>query len=99
MYEYPLAPLLAACLKHGGTTLASITIRNLDDVKAQQRLRAAGHGRSMEKEARLILGDAIRDPAVPGDLASIIRTHFVPSNGVELELLPRVLVAGPPSFE
>ncbi len=35
--------------------MASITIRNLDDdVKTRLRKRAAGHGRSMEAEARLI---------------------------------------------
>ena len=32
--------------------MASITIRNLDDkVKTRLRIRAAGHGRSMEEEA------------------------------------------------
>ena len=36
--------------------MASITIRNLDDdVKTRLRVRAAGNGRSMEEEARLIL--------------------------------------------
>ena len=43
----------------------------------------------MEEEARLTLGHAVRRPAVSRDLASIIRSHFVPSNGVELELPPR----------
>jgi hypothetical protein len=33
--------------------MASITIRNLeDDLKRRLRIRAAGHGRSMEEEAR-----------------------------------------------
>jgi len=36
--------------------MASITIRNLDDdLKAQLRVVAASHGRSMEEEARTIL--------------------------------------------
>ena len=40
--------------------MASITIRNLDDeVKTRLRMRAAGNGRSMEEEARLILGEAV----------------------------------------
>ena len=40
--------------------MASITIRNLDDdVKTRLRKRAAGHGRSMEEEARLILAYAV----------------------------------------
>ena len=40
--------------------MASITIHNLDDdVKTRLRVRAAGNGRSMEEEARLILSDAV----------------------------------------
>src|SRR6476661_193755 len=39
--------------------MASITIRQLDDdLKQRLRLRAARNGRSMEEEARIILGDA-----------------------------------------
>ena len=39
--------------------MASITIRQLDDdLKHRLRLRAARNGRSMEEEARIILGDA-----------------------------------------
>jgi phosphopantothenoylcysteine decarboxylase/phosphopantothenate--cysteine ligase len=38
--------------------MASITIRNLDDaIKEKLRLRAAAHGRSMEEEVRLLLGE------------------------------------------
>ncbi|WP_420960200.1 bifunctional phosphopantothenoylcysteine decarboxylase/phosphopantothenate--cysteine ligase CoaBC [Brucella sp. IR073] len=45
--------------------MASITIRNLDDAaKERLRLRAARNGRSMEEEARLILGD-IDAPDIP----------------------------------
>ncbi|MEO8680202.1 MAG: plasmid stabilization protein [Vicinamibacterales bacterium] len=41
--------------------MASITIRNLDDsVKKALRRRAAENGRSMEEEARLILGLELR---------------------------------------
>src|SRR4051794_35036597 len=39
--------------------MASLTIRRLDDeLKKRLRLRAARHGRSMEDEARVILGQA-----------------------------------------
>ena len=70
--------------------MASITIRNLDDdVKTRLRARAAGNGRSMEEEARLILGDAVGAEAETCDLASIIRSYFGPTNGVDLELPPR----------
>ena len=48
-----------------GMAMASITIRKLDDeVKTRLRMRAAGNGRSMEEEARLILREAVgRKPA------------------------------------
>ena len=57
--------------------MASITIRNLDDdVKTRLRVRAAGNGRSMEAEARLILRDAVGAEAETRDVASIIRSYF-----------------------
>ena len=80
--------------------MASITIRNLDDdVKTRLRVRAAGNGRSMEEEARLILGDAVGAETETRDLASIIRSYFGPINGVDLELPPRGGPRGPPSFD
>ncbi len=79
--------------------MASITIRNLDDqVKTRLRVRAAGNGRSMEEEARVILGDAVGDPEM-GDIAGIIRSYFGPANGVDLELPPRRASREPPSFD
>ena len=76
--------------------MASITIRNLDDeVKARLRVRAAGNDRSMEEEVRQILRDAVRRKPDYRNLASIIRSHFGPFNGVDLELPPRES----PSFE
>ncbi|MCY3545332.1 MAG: plasmid stabilization protein [Gemmatimonadetes bacterium] len=80
--------------------MASITIRNLDDeVKTRLRVRAAGNGRSMEEEARLILRDAVGGKPSPRSLASIVRSHFGPANGVDLELPPREPAREPPSFE
>ena len=80
--------------------MASITIRNLDaDVKTRLRMRAAVSGRSMEEEARLILRNAVgRQPSLR-DLASIIRSHFGPANGVDLELPPREPGRESPSFD
>ena len=76
--------------------MASITIRNLDDeVETRLRVRAADNGRSMEEEARLILRDAVGHKPGSRNLASIIRSHFGPSNGVDLELPARE----PPSFD
>jgi len=80
--------------------MASITIRNLDaDVKTRLRVRAAGNGRSMEEEARLILGDAVGAEAETRDLATIIRSYFGPTNGVDLELPLRGGSREPPSFD
>ena len=81
-------------------TIASITIRNLDDeVKTRLRVRAAQHHRSMEEEARQILRDAVGRKPSSRNLASIVRSHFGPTNGVDLELPPRELGREPPSFD
>ena len=80
--------------------MASITIRNLDDeVKARLRVRAAEHHRSMEEEARLILRDAVGHKPRSRNLTNIIRSHFGPDNGVDLELPPREPAREPPSFD
>ena len=80
--------------------MASITIRNLDDgVKTRLRVRAADNGRSMEEEARLILRDAVGRKPDSQNLASIVRSHFGPANGVDLELPPREPAREPPSFD
>ena len=70
--------------------MATLTIRNLDEsTKAQLRVQAARHGRSMEEEARTIIRSAIEDwkPAASGKgLGSRIHDHFAQLGGVELEL-------------
>jgi antitoxin FitA len=78
--------------------MASITIRRLDDgVKAKLRLRAAGHGRSMEEEAREILKTGLNaKPAPRLNLAESIRRYIEPLGGVELALPPRQAVRRPP---
>ena len=81
--------------------MASITIRNLDDdVKSRLRMRAAGHRRSMEEEARLILAEAVERETVPAKgLGTIIHELFKPYGGVELELPPREPAREPPRFD
>ena len=80
--------------------MASITIRNLDDdVKTRLRVRAAGHGRSMEEEARLILRDAVGRNPGSSNLAASIRARIAPLGGVDLELPPRKPAREPPSFD
>jgi plasmid stability protein len=69
-------------------SVASITIRNLDeDTKERLRRRAAHRRRSMEDEARNILRAAVTEDSVPPrNLADAIRKRFEPLGGVELPL-------------
>ena len=73
--------------------MASLTIRNLDErTKAQLRIQAARHGRSMEEEARTILRAALEAQPLPTGskgLGSRIHAHFARLGGVELELPER----------
>src|SRR5665213_1989646 len=51
--------------------MASLTIRKLDDtVKAYLRLRSAHHGRSVEEEVRVILGELIQGQPQPAGATS-----------------------------
>ena len=81
--------------------MASITIRNLDDdVKTRLRKQAAGHGRSMEEEARLILADAVEREAAPAKgLGTALHELFKPYGGVELEIPPREPMRESPLFD
>ncbi len=80
--------------------MASITIRNLDDdVRTRLRMRAAGNGRSMEEEVRLILRDAVGREPEPENLADFIHECFAPYGGVDLELPPRGPMREPPRFD
>jgi plasmid stability protein len=70
--------------------MTTLTIRNLHEhTKAQLRIHAARHGRSMEGEARTILHSALeaRQPFAGGQgLGSRIHAHFGQLGGEELEL-------------
>lgn len=80
--------------------MASLTVRNLDDpLKHLLRVRAAGNGRSMEEEVRVILRTALTGPESPSNLAEAIRARFRPLGGVELEIPPRDPMRDPPRFE
>ncbi len=81
--------------------MASITVRNLDeDVKSRLRLKAAGNGRSMEEEARIILREAVAAGGVPAKgLGTALHELFKRFGGVELELPPREPMREPPRFD
>ncbi|MEQ8966379.1 MAG: plasmid stabilization protein [Azospirillaceae bacterium] len=67
--------------------MINFTIRNLDPALARRlRARAAEHDRSLEGEARAILGDAVGDHTPPRDLAAAIRSRVSAVGGVELEI-------------
>ena len=52
--------------------MAVLTIRNLpDEVRARLRVRASRNGRSMEAEARAIIGGAVNSPS-PDDMPQAI---------------------------
>lgn len=80
--------------------MALLTIRNLDDdVKEGLRVRAARNKRSMEAEARAILGEVVkRAPAEPANFALWVRRRF---KGLEVDLPipPRSPGRKPPTFD
>jgi plasmid stability protein len=80
--------------------MATLTIRQLDEkTKAQLRIRAAHHGRSMEEEAREILRSALTTaPPARKNLAETIRQRFAVFGGVELELPRRDALRQPPDL-
>ena len=83
--------------------MATLTIRNLDEgTKAQLRIQAARHGRSMEEEARTILREAIEakqpSAATKQWLGSRIQARFAQFGGVELELAQRSSQPMPAQF-
>ena len=79
--------------------MAGITIRNLDEgVKRRLRVPAAENGRSMEEEARDILGRSVGGAPPPKDLGRAIHARFAALGGVELELSERGPMRSPPEF-
>jgi len=69
-------------------TMASITIRNLEEVlKSRLRVQAAQHGRSMEDEARHILRAALAEEVSGStNLFDAIRRRITPVGGVDLDI-------------
>ncbi|MEO9221690.1 MAG: hypothetical protein ABI251_07930 [Mycobacteriaceae bacterium] len=66
--------------------MATLMIRDLDDdVKSRLRVQAAEHGRSMEAEARQILGAALSGRRPPRGLGSYIHEQFTEIGGVDLK--------------
>ena len=82
--------------------MASITIRNLDDsVKEALRRRAAGNRRSMEEEARQIIGlELRRDRSMARKgLGTRLAEIWAEAGGVDLVLPEQELVKDPHLFD
>jgi len=63
-----------------------LTIRDLEEeVRAQLRVRAARHGRSMEAEVRAILREALGKSRASDRLGTRIHQRFVAVGGLEAE--------------
>lgn len=78
--------------------MARLTIRDLDDsVKEKLRIRAAQRGRSMEEEARLILGQAVNG-ITGAQFLRAMEENFGPALGVDLELPRRTSRRGAADF-
>jgi plasmid stability protein len=66
--------------------MATLTIRDLDDdLKAQLRVRAAEHGRSMEAEVRAILHETLAKPVAARRLGTLVHRRFAAVGSVDLE--------------
>lgn len=65
--------------------MATLTIRELDDdLRAQLRVRAARHGRSMEAEVRAILREALAKPGSER-LGSRVHQRFAAVGGIDVD--------------
>lgn len=65
--------------------MATLTIRGVDEeLRAKLRVRAAGHGRSMEAEVRAILHDALVKSASRDGLGRRIHQRFAAIGGEEV---------------
>lgn len=81
--------------------MATLTIRNLDDaLKNRLRVRAASSNRSMEEEARQILGTALAEASPSrSNLATRIRSRFTAFGDVRLPIEARDPVRQAPVLE
>jgi plasmid stability protein len=66
--------------------MATLTIRDFDDdLKAELRIRAAEHGRSMEAEVRAILRSALARSDSRVGMGTRIRRRFAGSDDLSIE--------------
>ena len=82
-----------------GASMATLTIRNVDDaIKQMLRIRAARHGVSMEEEVRRILRDALVRGSHPHALGQRLKQRFADVAAADFELPARQPSRRPPSW-
>ncbi len=81
--------------------MSSITIKNFDDdLKNRLQKRAEYYGRSLEEEAKEILGAVLIEKTLePLNLALAIERRFADFGDFELPTIPREPLCEPPNFE
>ncbi len=81
--------------------MASLVLRELGgDLKERLRVRAAGHGHSMEDEAKEILQAVLNAEESPGgNLAAAIRRRVMEVPIMEAAPLSRQKMKAPPEFD
>ncbi len=81
--------------------MASLVLRELGgDLKERLRVRAAGHGHSMEDEAKEILQVVLNAQESPaGNLAAAIRSRVLKAPIIEAQPLSRQKMKAPPEFD
>ena len=82
-------------------TMAALTIRNVDDaLKTQLRIRAAGHGISMEEEARRILRHALSraGTTAPVPMGQRLLTRFGDTASADFAPAARQVTRTPPQW-
>jgi antitoxin FitA len=79
----------------------TLTIRNVDvALREKLRVRAAGHGHSMEAELRAILRETLGwEQGGELNIGEAIRRRFAPFGGVELKSHPPVAIGQPPRID
>ena len=87
------------CISIKASTMAILTVRNLDDsIKAKLRMVAAENGHSMEEEVRQILKRALLPESRQKELASRIHQYFAEAGGISLQLRKRSMPRTAPDF-
>ena len=74
--------------------MRDITLRRVTEL-----IRRRDNGRFVKEPAQLSLRDVVGRRPSSRNLASIIRSHFGPESGVDLELPPRDSGREPPVFD